>query len=82
MLDRVSVLIPYQSDHNGPRDSALKWVLGFYARALPEAEVCVGEIEDSRELFSRSKALIVPIANLPKTLSLSRIVILSTIRIC
>ena len=52
MLDRVSVLIPYQSDGNGPRDTAFEWVLGFYARMMPEVEVCVGEIADARELFS------------------------------
>lgn len=57
MLDRVSVLIPYQSDGNGPRDTSFEWVLGFYARMMPEAEVCVGEIADSREPFSRSKAI-------------------------
>lgn len=57
LLDRVSVLIPYQTDHNGPRDSAFEWVLGFYERVMPEVEVCVGEIKDSGELFSRSKAV-------------------------
>ncbi|PJN54797.1 hypothetical protein PAEVO_15180 [Paenibacillus sp. GM2FR] len=57
MLDRVSVLIPYQSDGNGPRDSAFEWVLGYYAQVMPEVEVCVGEITDSGELFSRSKAI-------------------------
>lgn len=57
MLERVSVLIPYQSDGNGPRDTAFEWVLGFYARMMPEVEVCVGEIADARELFSRSRAI-------------------------
>ena len=57
MFDRVSVLIPYQSDGNGPRDCALEWVLGYYAKSMPEIELCIGEISGTEEPFSRSKAI-------------------------
>ncbi|KOR89613.1 galactosyltransferase-related protein [Paenibacillus solani] len=57
MFDQISVLIPYQSDGNGPRDAALEWVLGYYARSMPEAQICIGEISGSGERFSRSKAI-------------------------
>lgn len=58
MLDRVSVLIPYQSDHNGPRDSALEWVLGFYARALPEAEVVGDSLQPDPSFIQRNIAAV------------------------
>lgn len=57
MFDQISVLIPYQSDGNGPRDAALEWVLGYYARSMPGAQICIGEITGSGERFSRSKAI-------------------------
>lgn len=58
MFDQVSVLIPYQSDGNGPRDSAFEWVLGYYAHTMPEIELCIGELSvSSEEPFSRSKAI-------------------------
>lgn len=55
MFDQVSVLIPYQSDSNGPRDTAFRWVQNFYRRMMPEAEVCIGKLVN--EPFSRSKAI-------------------------
>lgn len=55
MFDQVSVLIPYQSDHGGPRDAALRWALDFYSRTMPGIEVCIGEV--SGNPFSRSKAI-------------------------
>jgi len=57
MFDQISILIPYQSDGNGPRDAAMEWVLGYYAQSMPEAQICIGEITGTKESFSRSKAI-------------------------
>jgi predicted glycosyltransferase involved in capsule biosynthesis len=54
MFQDVSVLIPFKSD-NGPRDAAFQWIKKFYNKAMPEAEICIGE--DNSELFNRSKAI-------------------------
>jgi hypothetical protein len=55
MFDQVSVLIPYQSDNDGPRDAAFRWVLDFYTRSMPGIEICIGKV--SGNPFSRSKAI-------------------------
>ena len=41
MLDKVSIIIPFQSDY-GPRAKAFEWIKRYYARVMPEAEVCLG----------------------------------------
>ncbi len=37
MLEKVSVLIPYQSD-KVPRRAAYKWILKFYEKVLAQVE--------------------------------------------
>lgn len=54
MLEDVSILIPYAPDL-GPRDAALKWVLKYYERCMPEVEICIGQ--SSSDLFNRSQAI-------------------------
>lgn len=54
MFKEVSVLIPYQPD-GGPRDEAFRWIRDFYGMMMPEAQLCVGELEG--ETFSRSRSI-------------------------
>lgn len=53
-MKNISILIPYQSDF-GPREQAFKWILKFYEKMIPEAEICVGASES--KFFSRSQAI-------------------------
>ncbi|MCQ6282720.1 hypothetical protein [Bacillus sp. EB600] len=53
MLENVSIIIPFQTDH-GPRKKAFEWVKKYNARVMPETELCVG-IMDSEEI-NKSKA--------------------------
>jgi hypothetical protein len=41
VLDKVSIIIPFQSDY-GPRAKAFEWIKRYYARVMPEAEICLG----------------------------------------
>jgi hypothetical protein len=54
VLDKVSIIIPFQSDY-GPRAKAFEWIQQYYARVMPEAEICLG-LMDSKEI-NKSKAV-------------------------
>lgn len=54
ILNNVSVLIPFRSDH-GPREKAFQWVLKFYEKVIPNAQICIGDCDT--HLFSKSKAV-------------------------
>ncbi|MGY4690680.1 galactosyltransferase-related protein [Salibacterium sp. K-3] len=54
MSRSISLLIPYEPD-NGPRDQAFQWILAFYHKYLPEAQICIGRSRSS--LFSRAQAV-------------------------
>lgn len=54
MLKKVSILIPYQTDH-GPRDRLFHWVYRFYRHTMPEVEICTGTSDT--KMFSRSLAI-------------------------
>lgn len=54
ILNNVSILIPFRSD-NGPREAAFRWVLKFYEKVLPNAEICIEGCDT--HLFSKSKAV-------------------------
>ncbi|MDP4103750.1 MAG: galactosyltransferase-related protein [Bacillota bacterium] len=54
MLEKVSIIIPFQTDH-GPRAEAFEWIKRYYARVMPEAELCLGII--NREDINKSKAI-------------------------
>ncbi len=41
MLENVSIIIPFQTDH-GPRAKVFEWIKNYYARVMPEAEICLG----------------------------------------
>ncbi|SDE66129.1 N-terminal domain of galactosyltransferase [Paenibacillus sp. UNCCL117] len=55
MFTDISVLIPYMSDHGGPRDASFHWVCRYYKALFPGIELCVGEL--AGEAFSRSQAI-------------------------
>lgn len=55
MLKDISVLIPYGPD-NGHRDVVFRWIKEFYETAMPEVELCLGQLPDNKR-FSRSKAI-------------------------
>ncbi|MGM0904665.1 MAG: galactosyltransferase-related protein [Bacillota bacterium] len=50
----ISILIPFRSD-NGPREYAFQWVLKFYQKVLPDAEICIDGCDT--HLFSKSQAV-------------------------
>ena len=54
MLEKVSIIIPFQTD-NGPRAEAFKWIKKYYARVMPEAELCVGIINGRK--INKAKAV-------------------------
>ncbi|MEH7096961.1 galactosyltransferase-related protein [Neobacillus vireti] len=54
MLENVSIIIPFQTDH-GPRAAAFELVKGFYAHFMPEAEICLGIING--EEINKAKAV-------------------------
>ncbi|MFK9094062.1 galactosyltransferase-related protein [Bacillus salipaludis] len=54
MLENVSIIIPFQTDH-GPRAKAFEWIKSYYARVMPEAELCLGIING--EDINKSKAV-------------------------
>ncbi|ETI66288.1 galactosyltransferase-related protein [Neobacillus vireti] len=54
MLENVSIIVPFQTD-NGPRAKAFEWIKRYYARAMPEAELCLGLING--EDINKSKAV-------------------------
>lgn len=53
MLD-VSIIIPFQTDH-GIRAEEFEWIKKYYSRVMPEAELCIGVINENN--FNRSKAI-------------------------
>ena len=54
MLDKVSIIIPFQTD-NGPRAEAFKWIKQYYERTMPEAELCLGIMDN--EKINKSQAV-------------------------
>jgi hypothetical protein len=54
VLDKVSIIIPFQSDY-GPRAKAFEWIQQYYARVMPEAEICLGLISDKE--VNKAKAV-------------------------
>ncbi|MBR8646032.1 hypothetical protein KEH51_25350 [[Brevibacterium] frigoritolerans] len=54
MLEKVSIIIPFQTD-NGPRAEAFKWIKQYYERSMPEAELCLGIIDNDK--INKSKAV-------------------------
>lgn len=54
MLEKVSIIIPFQTD-NGPRAEAFKWIVQYYNRVMPEAELCLGTIDHDE--INKSKAV-------------------------
>jgi hypothetical protein len=54
VLEKVSIIIPFQTDH-GPRAEAFEWIKKYYARVMPEAELCLGIING--EKINKSKAV-------------------------
>ena len=52
-LEKVSIIIPFQTDH-GPREGAFKWIKRYYAAVMPEAELCVGTFDGE---INKSKAV-------------------------
>lgn len=54
MFENLSILLPYRPDQ-GIRDRNFLWVVSYYERMFPEAELCVGLAEDKP--FNRSKAV-------------------------
>jgi GT2 family glycosyltransferase len=53
-LKDISFLVPFKSD-NGYRDKIFKWILTFYEKYFPNAEICIGS--SISEPFSRSEAI-------------------------
>ncbi|WP_284036274.1 galactosyltransferase-related protein [Neobacillus sp. 114] len=53
MLENVSIIIPFQTD-NGPRAKAFEWIKKYYARVMPEAELCLGIISGD---INKAKAI-------------------------
>ncbi|MFJ8255998.1 galactosyltransferase-related protein [Peribacillus asahii] len=54
MLEKVSIIIPFQTD-NGPRAEAFKWIKQYYDHVMPEAELCLGIID--KDEINKSKAV-------------------------
>lgn len=54
LLEKVSIIIPFQTD-NGPRAEAFKWIKQYYERIMPEAELCLGIIDNDK--INKSKAV-------------------------
>ncbi|QCJ41548.1 glycosyltransferase [Bacillus sp. S3] len=54
VLENVSIIVPFQTDH-GPRAKAFEWIKRYYARVMPEAELCLGLINE--EDINKSKAV-------------------------
>ncbi|WP_227937344.1 glycosyltransferase family 2 protein [Alkalihalobacillus deserti] len=54
MLKNVSIIIPFQTDH-GPRAEAFEWVKKYYSNVFPEAELCLGIIDESH--MNKAKAV-------------------------
>lgn len=54
VLENVSIIIPFQTDH-GPRAKAFEWIKKYYARVMPEAELCLGIINGKD--INKSKAV-------------------------
>lgn len=54
MLKHVSVLIPFRPDEPY-REKAFKWILEFYKKMLPDAEICIGSCNSG--LFCKSAAV-------------------------
>jgi hypothetical protein len=54
VLEKVSIIIPFQTDH-GPRAETFEWIKRYYARVMPEAELCLGIING--EEINKSKAV-------------------------
>jgi hypothetical protein len=54
VLEKVSIIIPFQSDY-GPRAKSFEWIKRYYARVMPEAEICLGLMDGSE--INKSKAV-------------------------
>jgi hypothetical protein len=60
MFENVSIIIPFQTD-NGPRDEVFRWVVKFYEKEMPEAEVCIGYTDGDE--INKSKAINLAVKN-------------------
>lgn len=54
VLENVSIIIPFQTDH-GPREEAFEWIKKYYYRVMPQAELCIGLLNEKG--INKSKAI-------------------------